>query len=150
MTWQTCLLCDTAHMSAVWHSRHVCSVTQIACLQVTQQTCLLWHTTEQQTCLLCETADMSPIGHNTHVCCVTQQTCSLCDTADMSAVWHSRHCCCVKQQTCLLWHAADISAVRRKTVKTWPIDIFRYEKISSRCVRKATTGITGFVAAKRS
>ena len=61
---QTCLLCHTADMSAVSHSRHVCCVTQ-------------------QTCLLCHTADMSAVSHSRHVCCVTQQTCLLCHTADM-------------------------------------------------------------------
>ena len=28
VTWQTCLLCHTADMSAVLHSKHVCCVTQ--------------------------------------------------------------------------------------------------------------------------
>ena len=40
MRQQTCLMCDTADMSAVSHSRNVCCATQ-------------------QTCLLCHTADMS-------------------------------------------------------------------------------------------
>ena len=40
VTQQTCLLCHTADMSAVTHSRHVCCVTP-------------------QTCLLCHMADMS-------------------------------------------------------------------------------------------
>ena len=55
---QTCLLCDTADMSAVGYIRHVCCVTQ--------RTCLLW-----------DTADM---------CCVTRQTRRLRDTAEMSAM----------------------------------------------------------------
>ena len=59
-------------MSAVWHSKHVC------CL--TQQTCLLW-----------DTADMVAGRHSRYVCCVTNQTCLLCDTADMSAMSHSRN-----------------------------------------------------------
>ena len=73
------------HISAVSYSRHVC--------RVTQQTCLLRHTT-----------DMSAGSHGRHVCCVTQQTCLPCHTSDMSAVCHSRHVCCVTQQICLLSH----------------------------------------------
>ena len=52
----TCLVCDTADMSAVSDNRHVCGVTQ-------------------QTCLLCDTADMSPVSDNRRVCGVAQQTC---------------------------------------------------------------------------
>ena len=47
VTQQTCLLCDTADMSAVPHSKHVCRVTQ-------------------QTCLLCHTADRSAVRHSRH------------------------------------------------------------------------------------
>ena len=61
------LLCDAAHMSAVWHSRHVCCVTQ--------QKCLMFHS-----------ADMSTVWHSSCVFCVTQQTRLLRATADMSAV----------------------------------------------------------------
>ena len=61
-TQQTCLLCDTADMSAVSHSRHVCCV-------------------KQQTCLLCQAADMSAVSRSRHVCCITRQTCLLCHTA---------------------------------------------------------------------
>ena len=84
------LLCHTAGMSAVSHSRHVCSVTQ-------------------QTYVLCDTVGMSAVSHSGQVCCVKKQTCLLCDTADMSAVSHSRHVCCVTQQTCLLCYTADMS-----------------------------------------
>ena len=52
-TQQTCLLCDTADMSAVCHSIHVCCVTQ-------------------QTCVLCDTADMSAVSHSRHGYCVTE------------------------------------------------------------------------------
>ena len=67
MRQQICLPCDTADMSAVPHSRHVCCVIQQTCLAV---------------------------SHSRHVCCVTQQTCPRCHIADMSAVSHSRHVCC--------------------------------------------------------
>ena len=52
---QTCLFCDRADMSAVWHSRHGCWVTQ-------------------QKCLLGDTPDMSAVWQSRHVCCVTQAT----------------------------------------------------------------------------
>ena len=71
------------------HSRHVCCVTQHACL--------LCHTADS---LLSHTADMSAVSHSRHVCCAAQQTCLLCHAADMSAVPCSRHSCCVTQQTC--------------------------------------------------
>ena len=48
---QTCLLCQTADMSAVSHSRQACCVTQHACL-------------------LCPTADASAASHSRLVCCV--------------------------------------------------------------------------------
>ena len=63
MTQQTCLLSDTADMSAVAHRRHVCCVTQQTMSALSQQKCLLW-----------DTADMSAVCRNRHVCCVTQQT----------------------------------------------------------------------------
>ena len=87
-----CLLCHTADVSAVWHRRHVCCVTQ-------------------QTCLLCHTADMSTVSHSRYVYSVAQQTCLLCDMADVSAVSHSRHICCVTRQTRPLCRTADMSAV---------------------------------------
>ena len=68
------------------HSRHVCCVTQHACL--------LCHTADS---LLSHTADMSAVSHSRHVCCVTQLTCLLCHTADMSAVSHRGHVCCFTQ-----------------------------------------------------
>ena len=47
VTQQKCLLCLTADMSAVSHSRHVCSVTHSRHFcSVTQQTCLLCQTSE--------------------------------------------------------------------------------------------------------
>ena len=85
-----CLLRHAADMSAVSHSKHVCSVTQ-------------------QTCLLCHTADISAASHSRHVCCITRQTVLLCHTADTHAVSHSRHVCCVTLQTCLMCHTADMS-----------------------------------------
>ena len=128
------LLCLTADMSAVSHSRHVCCVTQRACLLcdtadivccVTQQTlsavshsrqCLLFHTADMSAvshsrqCLLFHTADMSAVSHS--------RQCLLCQTADMSAVSHSsmsaasnsRHVCC-DIQTCRLWDTSDMRAV---------------------------------------
>ena len=88
---QKCQLCQTADMSAVSHSRHVCCLTQ-------QAFCCMTH----QTCFLCHTADMSAEPHSRNICCVTQQACLLRDIADMSAVSHSTYVCCVTQQTCLL------------------------------------------------
>ena len=78
-----CLLCDTADMSDVAHSKEVCCVIL--------QTCLLRHTVDmsavsQQTCVLCHTADVSSFQHSRHVCCVAQQTGLLRRTADMSVV----------------------------------------------------------------
>ena len=90
----------TLTQSAVFHSRHVC--------RVTQQTCWLC---PQQTPLRCGTAHMSALSHSRNLCCATQQICLLCDIADMSAVSHSRHAWCVTQWKCLLFDTADMSAV---------------------------------------
>ena len=96
VTQQTCLLCEIADMSAVSHSRHVCCVTQ--------QTCLLCGKANS---LLCYAGDMSALSHGRRFCCVTQQACRPCHTTDMSSVYHSRHVCCGPQQTCLLCHTTD-------------------------------------------
>ena len=50
------LLRHAADVSAVWHSRHVCSVTQ------------------QQTCLLCHIADTSAASHDIDFCCSVECT----------------------------------------------------------------------------
>ena len=89
VTQQTSLLCHTASLSAVWHSRHV-------------------HWVTHQTCLLCDIADMSAASHSKHVCGVTKQTWLLCHTSSMSAVRQSRHVCCVTE--------AGSPETRRKTV----------------------------------
>ena len=69
-------------MSAVWHSRHVCCVTQ-------------------RTCLLCDTVNESAVTHrrhdcyvtSRHVCCAAQQTCPLSPTADICAVSEEHRSC---------------------------------------------------------
>ena len=67
VTQLTCLLCDTANLSAMPQSRQVCCATQ-------------W------TCLLCDTANTSAVSHSRHLCCVTQHTSLLSHTANMFAV----------------------------------------------------------------
>ena len=56
VTQQTCLLSDTADMSAVRHSRHVCCGTQ-------------------QICLLCNTMDMSAVRHSRLCVCECIHAC---------------------------------------------------------------------------
>ena len=91
VTQQTCLLYDTADVSAVSHGRQS---------------------------LLGHTAGMSTASHSRQFCCVTHQTCLLCHTAGTSAVSHSKHFCCVTQHTCLLCNTADISVLSHITKHT--------------------------------
>ena len=66
VTQQTCLLCQTADISAVLHSRHVC----VCC--VTRQICQLRHT-----------ADTCVVSHSRHGCCGPRQTCVPCYTGNL-------------------------------------------------------------------
>ena len=104
LTQQTCLLCDTAEMSAVSYSRHVWCVTQLACL-------------------LCHTAALPAASHIRRVCHVTPHTLSDVSFGRQCLFSRIRHCllsdaaetvCCVTQQTlpalshgshCMLCHA---------------------------------------------
>ena len=116
------MLCGTAHMYAVSHSRHIC--------RVARHTCLLCHTAEkigcvaQQTCLLRDTADsVTPqtVSHSRHTSCVTQQRLSaeshsghVCFvTKHMSAVRYSRHDCGIEKQTCAVSHSRHVCCVRQ-------------------------------------
>ena len=87
-------LCHAARMSAVWHSRHVCCLTQQTCLLCCAADISAVH---HSRLVCCVTADMSAVSHSRHVCIVTQQKCLLCHAADMSIVWDSRYACCVTQ-----------------------------------------------------
>ena len=83
------LAVSPSQQSAAWHGRHIYSVTQQTCLvwdtaamsAVRSSTHFSCGT--QQTCLLI--ADMSTVWRSRHVCCVAQQTRLPCDSADMSA-----------------------------------------------------------------
>ena len=81
---QTCLLYETANMSAVWHGRHGYYVIE-------------------QTWLLRQTADLFALSCSSHVCRITPQACP--------AVSQRRQVCCDTLQTCLLYHAENMSVV---------------------------------------
>ena len=133
-----CLLCHTANVSGVPHSRHVCCVTwqtwrlcHSANMSDVSQADLSALSYTQQTCLLFRAANMFAVSRTRYICCATQQAFRPCYTADisdvphtqdMSAVSHSRHVSCVTKQTCLLWDTADLSAVshsRHVCCVTW-------------------------------
>ena len=106
---QTCLLCDTAHRSAVSHSRHVCCVTQ-------------------QLCLLRYTAGMSAVSHSRHlclsesrhICCVAQQLCQLCRTAGMCRIIPKSDLMC----SCQCWKA-DLR-IRHTYMYIYTMHIYTY------------------------
>ena len=55
-------LCDTADRSALWYSKHVCCVIQQTCLlcHTADMSAVRHSRVTQQTCLLCDRADMAP------------------------------------------------------------------------------------------